>query len=83
MVQWFAFIALLHGYVAWRLLPDLPYGAVSVAALSAWLIASTVLMPLGFAARRVRRQPLADLLAWAGFADDGGILVAFRSHLPA
>ncbi len=66
MVQWFAFIALLHGYVAWRLLPDLPYGAISVAALSAWLIASTVLMPLGFAARRVRRQPLADLLAWAG-----------------
>ena len=66
MVQWFAFIALLHGYVAWRLLPDLPYGAISVAALSAWLIASTVLMPLGFAARRVHRQPLADLLAWAG-----------------
>ncbi|MEI4908067.1 hypothetical protein Q8G40_28700, partial [Klebsiella pneumoniae] len=32
----------------------------------AWLIASTVLMPLGFAVRRVHRQPLADILAWAG-----------------
>ena len=66
MVQWFAFIALLHGYVAWRLLPALPYGLAGVAALGTWLVASAILMPLGFSARRVHRQPLADLLAWTG-----------------
>jgi hypothetical protein len=66
MMRWIAFIALLHGYVAWRLLPDLPFGAPAVVALGVWLLASAVLMPLGFAARRVHRQPLADLLAWSG-----------------
>jgi predicted MPP superfamily phosphohydrolase len=66
MLQWVAFIALLHGYVAWRILPDLPFGAPAIAALGVWLVASAVLMPLGFAARRIHRQPLADVLAWAG-----------------
>ena len=38
MVQWFVMIALLHGYVAWRLLPDLPFGVPVVAALGLWLL---------------------------------------------
>ncbi len=66
MVQWFAFIALLHGYVAWRLLPSLPFGLPAIVALSSWLAASAVLVPLGFTARRMHRQPLADILAWSG-----------------
>jgi uncharacterized protein len=66
MVQWYAFIALLHGYVAWRVLPDLHFGRVATVALSLWLAASAVLVPVGFAARRMRRQPWADILAWAG-----------------
>jgi len=66
MVQWYAFIALLHGYVAWRLLPDLPFGMIATVALSLWLAASAVLVPVGFAARRMRRQPWADILAWSG-----------------
>jgi uncharacterized protein len=66
MVQWFAFIALLHGYVAWRLLPSLPFGVPAVVALSSWLVASAVLVPLGFAVRRMHRLPLADILAWSG-----------------
>jgi predicted MPP superfamily phosphohydrolase len=66
MLQWYGFIALLHGYVAWRLLPDLPFGMPAVVALGVWLAASAMLMPAGFAARRMHRQPLADILAWAG-----------------
>lgn len=66
MVQWYAFIALLHGYVAWRLLPDLPFGVPATVALGVWLAASVVLLPAGFGARWIRRQPLADVLAWAG-----------------
>jgi uncharacterized protein len=66
MVQWYAFIALLHGYVAWRLLPDLPFGAPATVLLGAWLALSAVLLPAGFGARRIRRQPLADVVAWAG-----------------
>src|SRR5258706_8083593 len=66
MVQWYAFIALLHGYVAWRLLPDLPFGVPATVALGTWLALSVVLLPAGFGARRIRRQPLADVVAWAG-----------------
>ena len=39
---------------------------LAIVAMAAWLVASAVLMPLGFAARRVHRQPLGDILAWAG-----------------
>jgi uncharacterized protein len=66
MMQWFAFIALLHGYVAWRLLPSLTFGLPAIVALSVWLTASAVLVPLGFTVRRVQRQPLADIIAWSG-----------------
>lgn len=56
--------ALLHVYVGWRLVPDL--GALPAAFLVLLLVASTLLMPMGLLARRVRRQPLSDRLAWAG-----------------
>jgi len=57
--------SMLHAYVAWRIAPALPGGAAS-AGFVALLIASALLMPMGLIARRVRRQPLSDRLAWAG-----------------
>src|SRR5437762_174499 len=60
MVQWYAFIALLHGYVAWRLLPDLPFGVPATVALATWLALSVVLLPAGFGVRRVD-VPIANL----------------------
>lgn len=58
---------LLHFYVGVRIAPEL--GALAPAA--PWLMAgvlalSVVLMPMGLVATRVARQPLADVLAWAG-----------------
>ena len=58
--------ALLHLYVGWRLLPALAGSGIAFGALLATLIASMLLMPLGFFARRVVRRPIADALAWAG-----------------
>ena len=57
-------VALLHGFVGWRLVPELatPWSW----ALSAWLVLSTVLMPLGLVGSRVARQPWADRLSWVG-----------------
>jgi len=57
-------VALLHGFVGWRLVPEL--AAPWSWALSAWLVLSTVLMPLGLVGSRVARQPWADRLSWVG-----------------
>ena len=61
-------IALLHLYVAARLVPDvLPAGALAVAALCAWLAASATLIPLSFMARRsTMRDVKSRVLAWTG-----------------
>src|SRR5436190_24076321 len=77
MVQWYAFIALPHGYVAWRLMPDLPFGAPAVVVLGTWLAISVVLLPAGFRARRIHRQPLADIVAWAGLVMMGAFSSLF------
>jgi predicted MPP superfamily phosphohydrolase len=58
-------ILVLHAYVGWRLLPDLPFGAGWIA-LAAWLALSAALLPLGLFARRIAGQAASDLLAWAG-----------------
>ena len=57
--------SLLHAYVGTRIAPDLP-GVLWPALFVAVVIASALLMPMGLLARRVRRQPLSDRLAWAG-----------------
>jgi len=57
-------VALLHGFVGWRLVPEL--AAPWSWALSAGLVLSTVLMPLGLVGSRVARQPWADRLSWVG-----------------
>ena len=56
----------LHSYVGWRLWPALAGSPWAQWGLLVALIASLVLMPLAFMARRVRVQPLSDGLAWAG-----------------
>ena len=56
----------VHSYVGWRLWPALADWPGAQWALVVSLIASLVLMPLAFMARRVRTQPLSDGLAWAG-----------------
>ena len=62
----FALSALIHGWVAFRLLPSLagcPAGQVVLAGI---LGASALLTPLGLTARRFARPPLADRLSGAG-----------------
>jgi predicted MPP superfamily phosphohydrolase len=59
---------LLHAYVAWRVAPALGegFGPVYGLAFALLMLGSAVLMPMTLFARRVRSQPLADRLAWAG-----------------
>ncbi|MCS6763313.1 MAG: metallophosphoesterase [Candidatus Protistobacter heckmanni] len=63
-------ITLLHVYIGWRILPDLPVAAAFKALGAAWLAASVLLIPVGLLSRFVARQPLADPLAdplaWVG-----------------
>ena len=65
----FLISALLHAWVGWRVAPALasvsafPQGGAVFAAL---LVASALLMPLGLAARRVSRGPVAVALTWLG-----------------
>lgn len=73
MLRLISFVLLLHLYVGLRLLPDMPFGTLGVAALGVWLIVSTSLTPLGLLARRIKRQPLSDRLAWAGLLAIGSL----------
>jgi len=73
MLRLISFVLLLHLYVALRLLPDMPFGTLGVAAVSMWLIVSVSLTPLGLLARRIKRQPLSDRLAWAGLLAIGSL----------
>lgn len=59
-------LALLHTYIGWRVLPDLPLPHVARVLGGLWLVVSFVLVPTGLLARAVKRQPLSDQLAWAG-----------------
>ena len=60
-------VALLHAYIGFRLVPDLPGGAPVMIIAIFVLIASTLLIPLGMLARFViARQPLSDRVSWVG-----------------
>ncbi len=61
-----ALMGALHAYIGVRLLPDLPASDAWRAAGAALLVASFLLMPMSVASRGIRRQPLSDILAWAG-----------------
>ena len=60
-------LALLHTYIGWRILPDLPVGPLLSGLGIAWLILSFILLPAGLLANAIRKQPLSDRIAWAGF----------------
>jgi uncharacterized protein len=57
--------ALLHLYVGWRIVPELP-GASAPWGFSALLLASVILIPLAFFGRRSRDRVTADRYSWAG-----------------
>jgi predicted MPP superfamily phosphohydrolase len=59
-------LGLLHTYIGWRLLPDLPLPHLVRLLGGLCLLASFVLVPTGLLARAVKTQPLSDRLAWAG-----------------
>ena len=59
-------LLLLHAYVGWRLIPALDFAPPLQWLLGALLLASWLLMPMALLARRIRRQPLSDRLAWTG-----------------
>ena len=59
-------LTLLHTYIGLRLLPvmPVPFAVRTLAVL--WLAASVVLILAGLLSHAIRRQPLADRVAWAG-----------------
>jgi len=59
-------LLLVHAYVGWRLVPALDFAPWLQAVLLLVLAASWLLMPMAFVARRLRRRPWADRLAWTG-----------------
>lgn len=72
------FIALLHVYIGWRLLPALGLGAMGMTLGILVLMASTCLVPLALLGRFVvARQAVADRLSWLG----GLAMGAFSSLL--
>jgi predicted MPP superfamily phosphohydrolase len=77
MFRLFGFVFALHAYIGWRLLPDMPLGALPAAATALWLAASAIAIPLGLYARRTKRQPLADRLAWASLLAIGSFSSLF------
>jgi len=60
-------ITLLHGYLAWQLLPPLATNTFIQFIGIAYLFLSAIMIPLGLTARFVVFHPaLADLLSWVG-----------------
>jgi predicted MPP superfamily phosphohydrolase len=57
---------LFHIYVGFRVIPDLPIDTTGRWLAALWLVLSCLLIPLGMLARNIKRQPLADRLAWIG-----------------
>lgn len=59
-------LALLHVYIAWRVLPDLPLSGGYRLLGGLWLGLSCALVPTGLLARVWVNPPWSDRLAWAG-----------------
>lgn len=62
----FSLVSALHAYIGWRILPDLagPSWVLVVGIIA--LVFSALLVPAGVASRGIKRQPLADRVAWIG-----------------
>lgn len=61
-----AILALLHAYIGWRLLPELPIGAAGRLAGGLVLAFSFIAMPVGFLARALEPRRWADRIAAVG-----------------
>src|SRR5689334_11956859 len=61
-----ALIGVVHLYIGARLLPDLPVTHLWKLLGAVWLLASSVLVPVGLLARGIKQQPLSDRLSWIG-----------------
>ena len=57
---------ILHAWVGWRIGPALAAYPPGAAVFWVALVASALLMPMGFMARRLARGPLSVVLTWAG-----------------
>lgn len=66
-----ALLALLHAYVGWRILPDLPLGSDARACGALLLAVSYGAMVLGFHARKLRRSRWSDRITVAGLFATG------------
>jgi len=77
MLRRYVLVVLLHAYIGVRILPALHAWSPAWLVTLAWLLVSAVVMPLGFAARRVRRQPLSDRIAWVGLVAMGSFSSLF------
>jgi len=64
-------LALLHMYIGVRLIPGIGLEGFGWALAVAFLTASTILLPAGLVATRVRKGDLADLLSWIGMLTMG------------
>jgi uncharacterized protein len=62
----FILLAVLHSYIAARLLPALPLSPFGVGIGITWAITSFVLIPLALFARSLENRTTADRLAFAG-----------------
>ncbi|NLR75373.1 metallophosphoesterase [Leeia aquatica] len=62
-------LLLMHGWLAWRLLPQLP--VVLMIPLGVWLLLSTPLIARGLLARANKRQDGASSLEWLGLLSLG------------
>src|SRR5687767_3661293 len=59
-------LALLHAYIGWRLLPDLPIGTAGRVAGVVLLALSFIAMPLGLVSRTLEPRVWADRIAAVG-----------------
>ena len=75
MFRLISFVLLLHLYIGWRLLPDMPpgfLGMLGVGTTILCLLACASLTPLGLLARRIKGQALSDRLMYASWLAVGG-----------
>ena len=73
----FLVLIFLHAYIGARLLPDLPFGLAGVLVGGAWLVASAVLIPFGWGARRAAAGGAAAWRMWAGLLAMGAFSSLF------
>ncbi len=67
MLRLFVLVLLLHLYMGWRLVPDMPFGLTGIVAMILLLALSVSVLPFAEYARRNKQRPGADHLAGAGF----------------